>query len=129
MRTDMTESFFVGDAAGRLKNSLHRDTGDHSGVDLKFALNTGLRFYTPEQYFLGSDPNPTRLTGFNAANFVNLSRTLVTPSNLPIVPKVRSGAPVNKPELVIFVGPPASGKSTFYKQYFSPTRGPFRPAR
>jgi len=37
---DMAESYFVGDAAGR--------PGDHSGTDRKWAVNAGLKFYTPE---------------------------------------------------------------------------------
>lgn len=37
--------FFVGDAAGR--------PGDHSSADLKFALNAGMHFFTPEEFFLG----------------------------------------------------------------------------
>lgn len=37
--------FFVGDAAGR--------PGDHSSADLKFALNAGMHFLTPEEFFLG----------------------------------------------------------------------------
>lgn len=38
--TDMTEAYFVGDAAGR--------PGDHSGTDRKWAMNARLKFYTPE---------------------------------------------------------------------------------
>ncbi|ESQ48487.1 hypothetical protein EUTSA_v10020510mg [Eutrema salsugineum] len=41
---DMDKSFYVGDAAGR--------KGDHSDADLKFAQASGLKFYTPEEYFL-----------------------------------------------------------------------------
>jgi len=37
---DMAESYFVGDAAGRPE--------DHSGTDRKWAMNAGLKFYTPE---------------------------------------------------------------------------------
>ena len=37
---DMTEAYFVGDAAGR--------PDDHSGTDRKWAVNAGLKFYTPE---------------------------------------------------------------------------------
>jgi bifunctional polynucleotide phosphatase/kinase len=37
---DMAESYFVGDAAGR--------PNDHSGTDRKWAVNAGLKFYTPE---------------------------------------------------------------------------------
>ena len=36
----MTEAYFVGDAAGR--------PGDHSGTDRKWAVNAGVKFYTPE---------------------------------------------------------------------------------
>jgi hypothetical protein len=37
---DMAKSYFVGDAAGR--------PDDHSGTDRKWAMNAGLKFYTPE---------------------------------------------------------------------------------
>lgn len=37
--------FFVGDSAGRPK--------DHSCADLKLALNVGMHFFTPEEFFLG----------------------------------------------------------------------------
>jgi bifunctional polynucleotide phosphatase/kinase len=40
---DLENSFYVGDAAGR--------AGDHNDTDRKFAINAGLTFYTPEQYF------------------------------------------------------------------------------
>lgn len=40
---DVENSFYVGDAAGR--------AGDHNDTDRKFAVNAGLTFYTPEQYF------------------------------------------------------------------------------
>lgn len=41
---DMDQSFYVGDAAGRLQ--------DHSDADIKFAQAIGLKFYVPEEYFL-----------------------------------------------------------------------------
>ncbi|KAK1269399.1 Polynucleotide 3'-phosphatase ZDP [Acorus gramineus] len=40
---DMNQSFYVGDAAGRIK--------DHSDADIKFAQAIGLKFYVPEEYF------------------------------------------------------------------------------
>lgn len=47
-------SYFVGDAAGR--------TGDHSDTDRKWANNVNLRFYTPEEFFLGHE------VPYNASN-------------------------------------------------------------
>ncbi|KAL1202428.1 Polynucleotide 3'-phosphatase ZDP [Cardamine amara subsp. amara] len=44
---DMDKSFYVGDAAGR--------KGDHSDADIKFAQASGLKFYTPEEYFISSE--------------------------------------------------------------------------
>ena len=43
---DVEQSIFVGDAAGRMGSSGRRR--DHSDTDLKFALNAGIRFLTPE---------------------------------------------------------------------------------
>ncbi|PKA64672.1 Polynucleotide 3'-phosphatase ZDP [Apostasia shenzhenica] len=40
---DMDQSFYVGDAAGRMN--------DHSDADLKFAQAIGLKFYVPEDFF------------------------------------------------------------------------------
>ncbi|KAK6134701.1 hypothetical protein DH2020_031549 [Rehmannia glutinosa] len=44
---DMDQSFYVGDAAGR--------ANDHSDADKKFAQAIGIKFYLPEEYFIGSD--------------------------------------------------------------------------
>lgn len=41
--TNISESFYVGDAAGRPQ--------DHSDSDINFAKNIGLKFYTPEEIF------------------------------------------------------------------------------
>ena len=44
---DMKNSFYVGDAAGRV--ALRKgDIRDHADTDYKWALNVGLPFYTPE---------------------------------------------------------------------------------
>ena len=49
MKIDKEQSFFCGDAAGR-KTKTHKDFSD---TDLKFALNVGVPFKTPEVMFLG----------------------------------------------------------------------------
>ncbi|PIA42742.1 hypothetical protein AQUCO_02000296v1 [Aquilegia coerulea] len=43
IKIDMEESFYVGDAAGRVD--------DHSDADIKFAETIGLKFHLPEDYF------------------------------------------------------------------------------
>jgi bifunctional polynucleotide phosphatase/kinase len=78
--SDKEKSFYVGDAAGR--------TGDFAGTDRKWAMNVGLRFYTPEvrtgghgrdiitslivvifqEYFMGLKPAPFKLQGFNVSS-------------------------------------------------------------
>lgn len=45
---DLTASFYVGDAAGRL--------GDHSNTDKGLAKAIGIPFHTPEEFFLTDEP-------------------------------------------------------------------------
>lgn len=49
----MKESFYCGDAAGRVANWAPGKKKDHSMADKLLAENLGLKFYTPEQFFLG----------------------------------------------------------------------------
>ncbi|GHJ88845.1 hypothetical protein NliqN6_5247 [Naganishia liquefaciens] len=109
LEIDLEHSFYVGDAAGR--------DGDHNDTDRKFADNAGLMFYTPEQYFKNSTTAPVfrRYKGFDAkAELPRMDeQPLVTPTNKPIVP-------TSTKEIVLFVGYPASGKTSFFNKYFKP---------
>ena len=49
------ESFYVGDAAGRLKDYKKGAKKDFSCSDRKFAMNLKLDFFTPEEYFLNEE--------------------------------------------------------------------------
>ncbi|GMF16762.1 unnamed protein product [Phytophthora lilii] len=49
---DKQASFYCGDAAGRPK--IVGRTKDFAATDYKFALNAGVRFFTPEDLFLGT---------------------------------------------------------------------------
>lgn len=49
----MAQSFYCGDAAGRVANWAPGKKKDHSMADKLLAENLNLRFYTPEQFFLG----------------------------------------------------------------------------
>jgi bifunctional polynucleotide phosphatase/kinase len=44
---DKEKSFYCGDAAGRVD--------DHSNDDILFSTNIGLKFYSPEMLFQGSN--------------------------------------------------------------------------
>ena len=49
---DKEASFYCGDAAGRPK--VAGRSKDFASTDYKFALNAGIRFFTPEDLFLGT---------------------------------------------------------------------------
>jgi bifunctional polynucleotide phosphatase/kinase len=50
---DHDDSFYCGDAAGRVANWAPGKKKDHSMADKLMAENLGIKFYTPEQFFLG----------------------------------------------------------------------------
>lgn len=112
-------SFYCGDAGGRIKNSIFKKQnhsgsakrGDFSDTDRKFALNIHLPYYTPEELFLGNEPMEYELSGFNAKEFIKSAEsTEVEP--YVFVPR--------KKELIIMVGTPGSGKSEFVRKYILP---------
>lgn len=105
LEVDMEKSFFVGDAAGRPKNWAPKRPKDHSLADRLFATNVGIKFYTPEEFFLGARP--------------------VAYSPPKFEPKKIATAPFNPPvsdqlEVIIMVGCPASGKSFFSEKNLVP---------
>ncbi|CAK5117890.1 unnamed protein product [Meloidogyne enterolobii] len=110
---EKSESFYVGDAAGRTKNN-NRPKSDHSCVDRLFAMNLGLKFYTPEQFFFPSNSQIEEdflLPKFNSLEMMENSSNLneFEPENVKI--------PNSSQELILLVGPPACGKSTFSQKY------------
>ena len=88
------KSFYVGDAAGR-KN-------DHSDSDLYFAHNIGIKFYVPDD--LTTIYKYTN-TYINVKDWISYKK--------PIINKDSS-----KLELILLVGLPGCGKSTFAKKYY-----------
>ncbi|KAJ5157492.1 uncharacterized protein N7482_008592, partial [Penicillium canariense] len=100
---DLKGSFFVGDAAGR--------PGDHSAVDRGFAMNAGMTFKTPEEFFLGQ-PLEEVPGIFDPASYIK------SESDSPAVPK--PFARKHPLELVIFCGSPGSGKSTYFWNNLEP---------
>ncbi|GIJ89811.1 hypothetical protein Asppvi_008757 [Aspergillus pseudoviridinutans] len=99
---DLSASVYVGDAAGRPR--------DHSNVDRGFAMNVGIPFKTPEEFFLNQAAQDVQ-EPFNPSSYLKTD----TEENVP-VPFARQ----SPRELVIFCGSPGAGKSTFYWNHLEP---------
>ena len=93
-------ALFVGDAAGRVKDKKNKK--DFSCSDRKFAFNIGIPFQTPEEFFLGEKmERKWEWGGFDSSEFLKNFR----PRNLPVEES-------KEKEMVLLIGPQASGKST-----------------
>ena len=100
---DMNNSFYIGDAAGREKTDKRQK--DHATSDRDLAANIGIKFQTPEEFFLGLETEPY-IHPFEPKQF--LESALSSPEGQAPFTKQ------NKQELVIFCGSPGAGKSSFY---------------
>ena len=87
---------------------------DFSCTDRKFASNIGIQFETPEEFFLGN----AKCTKFSWGEFD--PRTSVLSSYSTEVEPADASLTIPTPEVVVFVGFPASGKTTFYKTVMKP---------
>ncbi|KAF2635134.1 PNK3P-domain-containing protein [Massarina eburnea CBS 473.64] len=105
---DLKGSLFVGDAAGR--EAAGKSPKDFSCGDRNFATNVGIPFHTPEEYFLEEAPRPFVRT-FDPSAFL---QDLPPPSGDPKYTKN------NSLDIVLFVGSPGSGKSSFYRRHLQP---------
>ena len=104
---DTERSFFVGNAAGRPAGWRTGAKKDHADSDYKFALNIGCQFDVPEVFFQGMV-----LGGLRAPVFQ--PREIFSATSGIRAPEVSSS-----PELLVFVGRPGSGKSTYARRFFS----------
>jgi bifunctional polynucleotide phosphatase/kinase len=108
---NLNQSFFVGDAAGRLASWKPGKSADWSAVDRKFACNLNLTFHTPEEYFLNEPHIQSFDLGFNP-------KTLLQKSDFDSFSFSISDLRLDASDVKVFlaVGSPASGKSTFYEK-------------
>lgn len=108
---DHEGSVFVGDAGGRSAEGKGAGSTpkDFSCSDRNLAHNIGIQYLTPEEFFLGEDPRDFSRE-FDLANF-------------PFSEREDDGLRLDKTndqDMVLFVGPPGAGKSTFYWKYLKP---------
>lgn len=113
VKPNMADCRYVGDAAGRPKDWKGKVAKDFSCGDRKFGWNCGLAFQTPEEFFLGEAPVAFTWQSLDPAAYLK---------SLGPNPTGFTGSSITKSsqEMVMFVGMPASGKSTFAEKHFIP---------
>lgn len=78
---------------------------------IKFAANIGIDFYTPEEFFLKQKPAPFEWPTF-VPKSVDPNGSLLSPASANLKSESQ--------ELIVMVGYPASGKTTFVKEHLMP---------
>lgn len=116
MKVDKNLSFYCGDAAGRKQAPFN----DFSNDDLLFSIKLQIKFYTPEMLFKGEKQNFKAVKGVIVDESLEVevakdSAKDQADTDLKSVYKQISQSKVQ--EMIILVGSPGSGKSTFWRQY------------
>lgn len=75
-------------------------------------MNVGLKFFTPEEFFLGQDPEPFRIGPYNPNLEVWGGKTLGEDLRL-------AKALHEMPRVIIMVRPPSLEEATPYLEYFA----------
>jgi len=120
-------SLYVGDMAGR--------KGDHSASDLLFAMNLEIKFQVPEVFYSLEGASASKENNINILITNVLADKRIFNPKLEKIPKrISKINAATKDEiqamlddshiqcLVIFVGSPASGKSSWYDMHLKDTR-------
>jgi|AntRauTorckE6833_2_1112554.scaffolds.fasta_scaffold06170_5 bifunctional polynucleotide phosphatase/kinase len=99
---------YIGDAGGRFRQTKGGPKKiDFSCSDRKFAFNIGIKYKTPEVYFMEISENIEKWSWgpFNPFDYKEK--------------KDKEGLAItfSHPEMIIMIGPPASGKSSFVKKF------------
>lgn len=92
---DLKHSFYVGDAAGR--------TNDFSNSDVNFAYNIKIKFLLPEEFIQNKTIKYTSEEQLDIKKWLSIKKLVIEQDAL---------------ELVLLVGYPGCGKSTYSKKHF-----------
>ena len=107
MELDLNECIYVGDAAGRKKSKTYK-RNDFSDSDYKFAINCQFKFFTPEEFFLNEKSDYPKI--------VNKMHDYDQNNN----DHIKYDLSPNFKEVIILIGSPGSGKSTFTENNLVP---------
>lgn len=110
---------YVGDAAGRAKGWGPGKKKDFSCSDRLFAINIGCAFHTPEEFFLGHRKIKFEIPCFDPRSLSSKLAENNDSSHLVARSKGEQNHELGSKQLevIVFVGYPASGKSTFASNY------------
>ena len=116
---DKSNSFYVGDAAGRVKSGKIKK--DFACSDRMFAINLGIKFYTPEEFFLGKDEREYIMPHVAKELFLdNLGNNILEKiKKRDIFLKIIS----EEYDIIFMIGSPASGKSFISSQIIEFSEG------
>ena len=121
-----TQSIYIGDMAGRIH--------DYSNSDLLFAMNLNIDFLVPETFYndsLNSNSNSNKykifnneifnIKIFNSKQYIQNYDKNITAINQNIINNIKTLLKTlinnQKQYVILFVGSPSSGKTTFYNSH------------
>ena len=103
IKIDKENSYYIGDAAGREKTKTKKK--DFSDSDYKFSINCNLKFLTPEEFFLNEKVTIPKIKENYHIYDNNNNDHIKYPKDI---------------EMIILIGSPGSGKSTFCENFLVP---------
>jgi len=101
VKIDTSESFYVGDMAGRIKTKDFRN--DRSDSDRKFSSNIGITFHTPDEFFVNNPIRKWKYNGYQLNHNYKMKKKL----NIKYKNKL----------MILISGYPGSGKSFLAKKF------------
>uniref|UniRef100_A0A6C0EA69 Uncharacterized protein n=1 Tax=viral metagenome TaxID=1070528 RepID=A0A6C0EA69_9ZZZZ len=124
VKVDKNQCIFVGDAAGRPKQG--KNKADFSDSDFKMAINAGIEFQTPEQFFRDEKfDKESVMVNINTKSFDPAIYLTKLPeikknnqNNWDKLEKLFTNQFQNPPRVLMLCGSPSSGKSSLSKRIF-----------